>query len=172
MLTFMALNGLTPSYLSELVSPYIPLHTLRSEGKNLFVEPKYRLYSFGGKAFSALAPRLWNSLQASLRNVRELSVFKAKLKTLLFKQQFGVWNDLLLTLGNAFEHWLKWWNVLYKLQFHSSYMPYTFKTTYSMDSPALYAVFKNFLHSNTSNVLLIIHYFISGIDFDCDSAMV
>ena len=90
MLTFMALNGLAPCYLSELVSPYVPARTLRSEGKNLLAEPKYRLSSFGGKAFSTLAPRLWNSLPASVRNVRELSVFKVKLKTFLFREHFGV----------------------------------------------------------------------------------
>ena len=44
--------------------------------------------SFGQCFFSFMAPSIWNSLPATLRNVPTLSQFKSQLKTFLFAQAF------------------------------------------------------------------------------------
>ncbi|XP_071810763.1 uncharacterized protein [Apostichopus japonicus] len=63
-LTFMALNEEAPLYLAELVHRYIPPRSLRSQNKYLLAEPSFHSTNFGGRAFSVMAPRLWNNLIA------------------------------------------------------------------------------------------------------------
>ena len=46
------------------------------------------LVTLGDRSFSAAAPYLWNSLQAELRDIQSLAVFKCKLKTYLFRAAF------------------------------------------------------------------------------------
>ena len=73
-----------PSYLSELLCPYKPSRTLRSQDASLLTVPRYSLNSFGKRSFSVLAPTLWNSLPASLRQIDSVFSFKKHLKTHLF----------------------------------------------------------------------------------------
>ena len=54
-------NGLAPSYLSDMLVPYVPRRALRSGEKLLLCQPSYRLKSYGFRAFSVCAPTLWNS---------------------------------------------------------------------------------------------------------------
>ena len=54
--------------------------------KKLLKIPKRNLKSIGNHSFSCIAPAVWNSLPASLRNLPILSDFKAQLKTFLFQQ--------------------------------------------------------------------------------------
>jgi len=89
LLCFKSLNGLGPKYLSNLLMPYIPKRNLRSSDKKLLIEPKFRLQTYGGRAFSVYAPRIWNKLPLSLRNCDKLDTFKSKLKTHLFTKAFG-----------------------------------------------------------------------------------
>ncbi len=42
----------------------------------------------GGRAFSYLAPKLWNSLPDNVRSSDTLSLFESRLKTHLFSQAF------------------------------------------------------------------------------------
>ncbi len=42
----------------------------------------------GGRTFSYLAPKLWNSLPDNVRGSDTLSLFKSRLKTHLFSQTF------------------------------------------------------------------------------------
>ena len=86
---FKALNGLGPSYISELLVPYKPARSLRSSGKGLLFIPKARLKCFGDKCFSTYAPKLWNSLPLALRNAASVSIFKDKLKTFLFTRHYS-----------------------------------------------------------------------------------
>ncbi len=46
------------------------------------------VYSQGGRTFSYLAPKLWNSLPENVRGSDTLSLFKSRLKTHLFSQAF------------------------------------------------------------------------------------
>ncbi|KAL3999372.1 hypothetical protein ACER0C_007143 [Sarotherodon galilaeus] len=72
LLTYKALNGLAPSYLSDLLHRYLPSL------------PKARKKKIGERAFSFRAPFLWNNLPQDVRQACSVEVFKAKLKTHLF----------------------------------------------------------------------------------------
>ena len=52
LITFKALNGHAPSYISELLVPYEPERSLRSSGRGLLVVPKSRLVTKGDRAFA------------------------------------------------------------------------------------------------------------------------
>ncbi len=61
------LHGLAPQYLSELLIPYTPTRDLRSSETGLLTVPLTRLRLMGDRAFSSLAPKLWNSLPIEIR---------------------------------------------------------------------------------------------------------
>ena len=84
LLTWRALHGLAPDYISQLVTPYVPRRSLRSAHGNLLVVPASRLRSFGGRSFAHAAPMLWNALPLRIRGAQSLSQFKKLLKTHLF----------------------------------------------------------------------------------------
>ena len=67
LLVYKTLNGMSPSYIKELIVPYTPACRLRSCNKGLLKIPKSRTSSFGDRMFSAAAPRLWNSLPDNIR---------------------------------------------------------------------------------------------------------
>ena len=73
MYTFKALHAVTPTYLAELISPYVLRRALRSTDKLLLEQPT--------QAFFVCVPYLWNSLPFKI-------IFKAKLKTYLFRQAY------------------------------------------------------------------------------------
>uniref|UniRef100_A0A4W5LB64 Reverse transcriptase domain-containing protein n=1 Tax=Hucho hucho TaxID=62062 RepID=A0A4W5LB64_9TELE len=89
LLTFKALNGLAPQYLSDLLYPYRPARSLRSAELGLLTVPRFRLSTVGGRAFGVNAPQLWNSLPLTLRNTSSVGAFKIQLKTYLFDMHFG-----------------------------------------------------------------------------------
>lgn len=89
LLTFKALNGLAPTYLVELLQPYHPARQLRSASQHLLVVPPTRFSTVGDRAFSNIAPKLWNDLPPALRSCTSLNSFKDQLKTVLFKRAFG-----------------------------------------------------------------------------------
>ncbi|KXJ15608.1 hypothetical protein AC249_AIPGENE21209 [Exaiptasia diaphana] len=90
LLTFKALHGLTPSYISELISVYKPKRTLRSSKELLLSVKPYSMKTYGSRSFSVAAPTLWNSLPSDLRNIDSLLSFKKELKTYLFSLAFRV----------------------------------------------------------------------------------
>ncbi len=67
LLVFKALNGLTPVYLSDLLSAHNPGRSLRSSNQRLLKVPRDKLKSRGDRAFTVAAPKLWNSLPVSIR---------------------------------------------------------------------------------------------------------
>ena len=67
LLTYKALNGQAPSYITELLEPYVPTRNLRSSSKNLLKVPSVKLVSYGHRCFSFVAPSLWNSLPNNMR---------------------------------------------------------------------------------------------------------
>ena len=78
--------GTAPSYLRKLVIPHKTSRSLRSTGRLLLAQPRCRLGSYGDRAFSCAAPRLWNSLPQSLREVSSTPVFVRLLKSHLFSK--------------------------------------------------------------------------------------
>ena len=89
MITYKALNGQAPVYLTELLHQKANTRTLRSSGELILAVPKYKLQTYGLNAFSVAAPTLWNKLPSHIRNSKSLNVFKKDVKTFLFKQAFN-----------------------------------------------------------------------------------
>lgn len=89
LLVFKCLHGKGPAYLSSLLVEYRPSRSLRSASQDLLHEPAVRK-RYGERAFSAAAPRLWNSLPLSVRQCQSVYSFKAALKTHLFKQGYNL----------------------------------------------------------------------------------
>ena len=87
-LAYRHFDGTLPSYLSASLCTYETSRTLRSSNEKLSKIPKRNLKSVDDRSFSFIAPIVWNSLPASLRNLRTLSDFKAQLKTFLFNGHF------------------------------------------------------------------------------------
>ena len=56
LLTYKALNGQAPSYITELLEPYTPARNLKSSSKNLLKIPLVKLVSYGHRCFSFAAP--------------------------------------------------------------------------------------------------------------------
>ena len=68
LVTFKCLNGIAPSYLSDLVTRYIPRRNLRSaNGCHLF-NVKYNLRNFGFRSFSVASLQLWNDMSLEIRS--------------------------------------------------------------------------------------------------------
>ena len=76
LLTYKALNDLSPEYISELLSKPKYTRYLRSQSQHL------------DRAFSVCAPKLWNELPFQLRMSTNIQAFKSGLKTMLFKMAY------------------------------------------------------------------------------------
>ena len=88
-ITYKALHGLAPAYITELLTPYQPTRSLRSESQSLLTVPRMH-NSHHQRSFSHNAPVLWNALPLDLRLIPTLDSFKSALKTVLFKQAYDV----------------------------------------------------------------------------------
>ncbi len=86
--TFNAYHGLAPSYLCNLIDKKLPTYNLRNYDDFLLVEPRTKLKTYGDRAFSKAAPFLWNSLPIDIRKSPNVTCFKQRLKTYLFKLAF------------------------------------------------------------------------------------
>ncbi len=72
---FKSLNGLAPPYLSDLLQSYSPTRSLRSADQKLLTVPRAKRKLWGDRAFSVMAPRLWNSLPLNIRNKNYIYIF-------------------------------------------------------------------------------------------------
>ena len=81
---YRCLSECAPSYLCELLTPYIPSRVLRSSSQGLLNTPTMKLKKYGHHSFSYAGPTLWNDIPASIRKCDSLMSFKKQLKTFLF----------------------------------------------------------------------------------------
>ena len=88
LLCYKSLKSTAPSYIKDLLVPYEPTRTLRSQNIKLLKIPKTNLRRFGDRSFSKVGPKKWNDLPLSVRSATSLESFKKSLKTHLFKQCF------------------------------------------------------------------------------------
>ena len=88
LMAFKCLNLLAPRYLTDRLTVYKPLRSLRSSTKHLLVQPCCNLKTYGERVFSVASPRLWNVLPLNIRNCKTITTFKSALKTHLFKSYF------------------------------------------------------------------------------------
>jgi hypothetical protein len=85
---YKALHGLAPVYLTELVKPYVPSRSLRSQSVSLLQVPTTRTKTYGNRRFDKTVATLCNSIPLQLKNVDSLSAFKSCLKTYLLNKIF------------------------------------------------------------------------------------
>ena len=88
LLVYKALNGMAPLYITELLSYCTCSRTLRYTDQNTSL--KSTLKTYGDRAFSVAAPKLWNELPLDLRSLDTINLFKKHLKTDLFKKAYNV----------------------------------------------------------------------------------
>ena len=91
MIAYKALNGLGPQYLADRLLPPRSTQITRhsQQGRLRGLTPREaRKEKTRNRAFSAVPPRLWNTLPTEIRLAPSLGVFKSQLKTWLFKQAF------------------------------------------------------------------------------------
>lgn len=86
---FKALQGQAPLYISELLSTYSAARPLRSTTQQLLAIPKTRLKTRGDRAFSVIAPKLWNSLPLHIKSCNTIVSFKTNLKTHFYSLAFN-----------------------------------------------------------------------------------
>ena len=79
LLTYKALNGQAPNYITELLEPYVPARNL----------PPVKLKGYCHRCFSFVAPSLWNSLPNNIRGCGSLSDFKTCIKTYFFNKFYN-----------------------------------------------------------------------------------
>ena len=80
------IHGLAPMYITELLKPYRPSHSLRSSSRNLLTVPCSNTSTYGDRAFSFTAAKLWNTLPDHIHSIDSITSFKSSLKTFLFKR--------------------------------------------------------------------------------------
>ena len=85
LMTYKTLNGLAPSYLTTIITPYHPTRKLRSSSRSTLQVPRVKTSTYGDRAFSSAAPKLWNLLPDHIKSKHTLTSFKSSLKTFLFK---------------------------------------------------------------------------------------
>ena len=73
--TFMAIQGLAPSYISELVHIQQSQNSAQSVTVRRLLQPRSATKTCGDRAFSIISPRTWNTLPAFLRSINYLTSF-------------------------------------------------------------------------------------------------
>lgn len=100
------LCGLAPTYLSEMLTPYIPSRTLRSSSSKLLTRTKTYLNNFADHALSFCGLILWNGLPQEMtqcKTVDELKVLSlATTLLILFVLDFVICSAL-HTFGSVFR---------------------------------------------------------------------
>ena len=84
LMTFKTLNGLAPSYLTTLITRYHPTRKLRSSSRSTLQVPRVKTSTYGDRAFSSAAPKLWNSLPDHIKSKHTLTSFNLSPKTFFF----------------------------------------------------------------------------------------
>ena len=89
LLTWKALNNMSPEYISDMISEREEGKDLRSGKTKVLNVPKSNLKTMGDKAFSVVAPKSWNLLPTKLRLNENLRSFKAGLKSLYLEDAYS-----------------------------------------------------------------------------------
>ena len=89
-LVYKGLHGLAPPYISALLVSHTPTRNLRSSSKAVLTIPKHNTATYGACAFSCFALSQYNKLPCEITESASLNIFKARLKTHLFKLAFNL----------------------------------------------------------------------------------
>ena len=90
-LTYKCLDCQAPVYLRDLlVRLPVRCEGLRSEkAVGQLLQPRTKFKTFAARSFSCMAPRLWNQLSEDIKTSDNIDIFKAKLKTFLYKNNLN-----------------------------------------------------------------------------------
>ena len=75
LIVYKCTKNVAPSYLTDLLSKYLPTRTLRSGYMQLLKERKSNR-TWGDRSFAIAAPHLWNELPLNIRTAKSIAVFK------------------------------------------------------------------------------------------------
>lgn len=100
-LTFKAVNNLAPNCVCELLHRYTPGRSMRSSSLNLLLIPPSKLKSYGDRAFSVCAPKLWNSLPKQIKEATSVYAFKKIVLKHIFLKDIFVLIDSLSFLPDS-----------------------------------------------------------------------
>ena len=89
LLTWKALRNQAPGYISDLINKRDLVVDLRIGNSLVLDIPKTNLKSMGDKAFSVVAPKVWNLLPKDLRTNGKIQSFKAGLKSLYLDEAYS-----------------------------------------------------------------------------------
>ena len=89
MLVYKALHGQAPPDIQNMLCVNADRRELRSSCSTLLVVPRTRCITFGDRAFSAYAPKIWNELPHHIKN-SNYSTFKSLMETHLFPEGLPV----------------------------------------------------------------------------------
>lgn len=79
---FKCINGRSPSYLSELLQ----INRSRDRGCETLLIPN----NIPERCFSYAGPKLWHGLPNSIKELRDIDMFKRRLKTYLFSKSYNI----------------------------------------------------------------------------------
>ena len=88
LITYKALAGMAPSYISKLINLYVPTRALRSATNKRLTVPSSSTKFYGDRSFAFAAASLWNSLPTNIQQASSIGIFKSRLKTYLFCQHY------------------------------------------------------------------------------------
>ncbi|CAJ0918399.1 unnamed protein product [Ranitomeya imitator] len=89
-MTYKAIHNLSPPYICDLVSRYLPTRNLRSSQDLLLYSPLISSSHNRIQDFSRVSPLLWNPLPQDIRLSPTIETFKKNLKTHLFRQAYNL----------------------------------------------------------------------------------
>ena len=87
LITYKVINNSTPEYLKDLL---IKKNGRALRDSNKLHVPLASTKTFGDRAFSVAAPRLWNNIPPDIRSIDNIIDFKQSIKTLLYSQCFDM----------------------------------------------------------------------------------
>jgi hypothetical protein len=89
---FKSIHGLSPVYISDLISTKLQSKYCLRSNNELLLAPKVTKTkkTLGDRAFTAAAPKLFNELPREIRTVTNLNHFKTLIKTFLFRKAYDI----------------------------------------------------------------------------------
>ena len=99
-IVYKALKFEEPKYLWELLQRRTALPSLRQSSARFLEEPLYSASASSDRCFAHCAPRLYNTLPASLQAIDSYECFRRQLKTFIFSETFDLENE---TVNDPFK---------------------------------------------------------------------
>ena len=104
--------GLAPKYLSDCVytvSAASGRYRLRSTGSEAYILPRTRT-RFGERGFFYFGPAVWNTLPSDLHDITDTSIFRKRLKNVLFDRAFNwfCWRSWTCRIAAPYKFCVDW----------------------------------------------------------------